>query len=60
VGVVVGYINDLNARQEEHQEMIFITEVAFPPRAGTVHALCLDCWAFLAVGLYLVGYGHAD
>ena len=60
MGDIAECIDDSNARQEERREMIFIAEVAFPPRAGTVHALCLDCWAFLGVGLYLVGYGHAD
>lgn len=60
MGVVAGCVDDSNARQEERREMIFIVEVAFPPRAGTVHASCLDCWAFLAAGSYLVGYGHAD
>ena len=60
MGVVAGCIDDLNVRQEERREMIFIAEVTFPPRASTVYALCLNCWAFLAAGSYLVRYGHAD
>ena len=56
MGDIAECIDDSNARQEERREMIFIAEVGSPPRADTMHASCLDCWAFLAAGSYLVGH----